>query len=88
MTGESRLDELLQAWKKEKSLDRNRAKNIRDKITAGEVHSHENKEEMSDAAGGQNPTGDHRWWFKLYQETTVESINRVNAAFDYGFKSA
>lgn len=88
MNDDNRLDELLNAWKEEKSISRDRAQNIRDKIIAGDVQSKMEKEEMGDAAGGQNPTGNHQWWFKLYQRSTVDSINRVNAAFNYGLKSA
>ena len=88
MNDDNRLNELLNAWKEEKSLSRDRAQNIKDKITGGKVRSDEKHEEMCDDSILHNPTDDHRWWFKLYQESTVESINRVNATFDYGFKSA
>ncbi len=77
MSAEQRLDELLNSWSEEKSLSGIRAREIRDSIVAGEVSS-----------GGQDPSGNPGWWFKLYEKTTVNSMNRVNAAFDYGFKSA
>ena len=87
---DTNLTELLQSWKESRSLSAQKAEAIREEIVKTERTAADNIPEKFTKAKQEESERDlgHEWWLNLYQQTTINSINRMNAGYQFGFKTA
>ncbi len=96
------LSELLQKWKEKRSLSAERAEAIREEIIRTELTAatasvfkpeslaeagQEEADEADEANEADKDLG-YEWWLDLYQKTTIDSINRMNAGYHSLYKTA
>ncbi len=87
------LIELLQSWKEKRSLSAEKAEVIREEIVKTEMAAATAsviKPEGFAKADQEEADRDlgYEWWLDLYQQTTINSINRMNAGYQSVFKTA